>query len=121
MGVGLCEFESHRPHKETSSSEDVFLHFKPGRSYYDESYNFQGKRHYTGKAFHRYRWRPMGSSGQAHRPSASGKRRVPVQRPSAVGRRSGEDQRASAVDTLIGQATSVKKIREIHLEPESPF
>lgn len=45
----------------------------------------------------------------------------PVQRPSAVGRRSGEDQRASAVDTLIGQATSVKKLREIHLEPESPF
>ena len=58
-----------------------------------------------------------GASGQAQRPSASGKRRVPVQRPSAVGRRSGEDQRASAVDTLIGQATSVKKLREIHLEP----
>ena len=26
-------------------------------------------------------------------------------------------KRASAVDTLIGQATSVKKLREIHLEP----
>ena len=48
-----------------------------------------------------------------------------VQRPSAVGRRSGEDQRASAVDTLIGQAhprrSLVKKLREIHLEHESPF
>ena len=42
----------------------------------------------------------------------AGKTSGQAQRPSAVGRRSGEDQRASAVDTLIGQATSVKKFRD---------
>ena len=56
-----------------------------------------------------------------HRASAEFQCSVPAQWAGVAGRRSGEDQRASAVDTLIGQATSVKKLREIHLEPESPF
>ena len=98
--------------KKTSSSEDVFLHFDPGRSYYDESYNFPGKGIIQERRF------TVIGGGQR---GPAGKRRVPVQRPSAVGRRSGEDQRTGAVDTLIGQATSVKKLREIHLEHESPF
>ena len=112
MGVGLCEFESHRPHKETSSPEDVFLHLEPGRTYYDESYNFPGKGIIQERRF------TVIGGGQW---GPAGKRIVPAQWAGAVGKSNGQALWGRPVGKQHPRISFVKKLREIHLEPESPF